>query len=116
MAKAVDLLTPKYPSVAALVREAEPDVLAYFAFPEPHRRQIRSTNPIERINKELRRRTRVVGIFPNDAAVVRLVGMLLVEQHEEWTAGDRRYFSVGDRKLLAGTAPPLELEERLVAK
>jgi transposase-like protein len=115
MTKAIDLLTPKYPTVAALVRDAEEDVLAYFAFPEPHRRQIRSTNPLERLNKELRRRTRVVGIFPTDNSVLRLVGMLLVEQHEEWTAGDRRYFSAGSMKLLA-TSPTPELEDRLASK
>ena len=94
----------------------EEDVLAYFAFPEPPRRQDRSTNPLERVNKELRRRTRVVGIFPNDASVLRLVGMLLIEQHEEWTAGDRRYFNAGSMKLLAIPPSTLELEDRLVAK
>jgi putative transposase len=116
MAKAVDLLRPKYPNVAEIVLEAEHDVLAYFAFPEPHRRQVRSTNPLERLNKELRRRTRVVGIFPNDTSVVRLVGMLLVEQHEEWTAGDRRYFSAGSMKLLATPPTHPELEDRLASK
>lgn len=116
MTKAIDLLEPKYPNVAEIVREAEHDVLAYFAFPEPHRRQIRSTNPLERLNKELRRRTRVVGIFPTDASVMRLVGMLLVEQHEEWTAGDRRYFSVNSMKLLSAPPKNPELEDRLAAK
>lgn len=117
MTKAIELLRPKYPKVAELIAEAEPDVFAYFAFPEPHRKQIRSTNPLERLNKELRRRTRVVGIFPTDASVLRLVGMLLVEQHEEWTAGDRRYFSVGSMKLLAApTMTVPELEDRLAAK
>jgi putative transposase len=117
MTKAIELLRPKYPTVAELIEEAETDVLAYFGFPEPHRKQIRSTNPLERLNKELRRRTRVVGIFPTDASVLRLVGMLLVEQHEEWTAGDRRYFSTGSMKLLAGTTTPTpEIEDRLAAK
>jgi transposase-like protein len=116
MTKAIDLLEPRYPTVAELVREAEHDVLAYFGFPEPHRRQIRSTNPLERLNKELRRRTRVVGIFPTDGSVVRLVGMLLVEQHEEWTAGDRRYFSVNSMKLLSAPPKNPELEDRLAAK
>ena len=117
MGKAVELLRPRYPKVAVLIEEAQPDVLAWFSFPEPHRKQIRSTNPLERLNKELRRRTRVVGIFPTDASVLRLVGMLLVEQHEEWTAGDRRYFSVGSMKLLAATAVPNpELEDRMAAK
>jgi transposase-like protein len=116
MTKAIELLEPRYPTVAELVREAEHDVLAYFAFPEPHRRQIRSTNPLERLNKELRRRTRVVGIFPTDGSVVRLVGMLLVEQHEEWTAGDRRYFSTNSMKLLSAPTKNPGLEDRLASK
>jgi len=114
MTKALAVLDSKWPKVAAVVREAEDDVLAYFAFPEAHRRQIRSTNPLERLNKELRRRTRVVGIFPNEAAVFRLVGMLLVEQHEEWTASDRRYFSAGSMNLLPSQSP--SLEDRAAAK
>lgn len=115
MTKVLALLEERWPKVATIVREAEDDVLSYFSFPEPHRRQIRSTNPLERLNKELRRRTRVVGIFPNEPSVLRLVGMLLVEQHEEWTAGDRRYFSVGSMNLLYGGLPPV-LEDRVAAK
>jgi putative transposase len=118
MAKVIALLEPKYPSVAELLVEAEDDVLAYFAFPDAHWRQIRSTNPLERINKELRRRVRVVGVFPNDAAVLRLLTMILVEQHDEWAAGDRRYFAVSSMRLLYGTVPvePAVIEERLAAK
>jgi transposase-like protein len=115
MTKVLSTLDERYPKVAELVREAEDDVLAYFAFPEAHRRQIRSTNPLERLNKELRRRTRVVGIFPNEASVLRLVGMLLVEQHEEWSVGDRRYFSVSSmHQLQSGTTQTLE--DRIAAK
>jgi len=117
MTRVLELLETKHPTVAAIVRDAEDDVLAYFAFPEAHRRQVRSTNPLERLNKEVRRRTRVVGIFPNDAAALRLVGMLLLEQHEEWTAGDRRYFSAESMKsLTANAATTPTLEDRLASK
>jgi transposase-like protein len=89
--RVIDGLRPRFPAGADLLAEAEPDLLAHFTFPETHRRQIRSTNPLERLNKEIKRRTKVVGIFPTRASVLRLVGMILAEQDDEWQDG-RRYF------------------------
>jgi putative transposase len=88
------MLGEQFPTAAALMEQArEEDVLAFRAFPPEHWRKIWSTNPLERLNKEIKRRTRVVGIFPNDAAIIRLVGALLLERKEEWQLDGRRVFS-----------------------
>ena len=89
----VRMLDRSHPKVAEMLSDARDDLLAFTGFPQKHWRQIWSTNPLERVNKEIKRRTDVVGVFPNPAALLRLAGAVLVEQHDEWEAGDRRYFS-----------------------
>jgi putative transposase len=79
---------------------AKAEVLAFGAFPRAHWRQIWSTNPLERLNREIKRRCRVVGIFPTEAALIRLAGSVLIDVHEEWIAGERRYFSEGSMAKL----------------
>lgn len=91
--KLIDAFAGPADRLARLMREAEDDVLAFMSFPKEHRSQLHSTNPLERLNKEVKRRTHVVGIFPNEAAIVRLVGALMLEQNDEW-AVTRRYMSL----------------------
>jgi transposase-like protein len=92
--RVADQLRPKVPKLAALMDEAEPDVLAYMSFPPQHRAKLHSTNPLERLNGEIKRRTEVVGIFPNEAAITRLVGAILLEQNDEWAVQRARYITL----------------------
>lgn len=88
-----DHLRPKVPKLATIMDEADHDVLAYMTFPREHRQKLHSTNPLERLNAEIKRRTNVVGIFPNENAITRLVGAILLEQNDEWSVG-RRYMTL----------------------
>ena len=119
-----DQLGDRFPKIAVLMDDAKAEVLAFTAFPRAHWTKIWSTNPLERLNKEVKRRARVVGIFPNDASVIRLVGAVLADVHDEWQAGDRRYLSEGSMALLyperdtdhvADSHPATDTEDHLEA-
>ena len=99
-----DKMRPRLPKLAGLLDEAETDVLAYMDFPAQHRAKIHSTNPLERLNGEIKRRADVVGIFPNEAAVVRLIGALLLEQNDEWATQRARYMTLETIAPMSDTA------------
>jgi len=105
-----DQLARSFPKVAPLMDDAKAEVLAFAAFPRAHWVKIWSNNPLERINKEIKRRSRVVGIFPNEAAVIRLVGSVLADAHDEWQVHDRRYFSETSMTLLVPQEPARDTE------
>ena len=92
-----DQIRPKAAKLADLMDQAEPDVLAYMTFPREHRTKLLSTNSFERLNGEIKRRTNVVGIFPNEAAITRLAGAILMEQNDEWAVQRARYMILEKR-------------------
>jgi putative transposase len=98
-----DQLRPKWPKLAAFIDESEADVLAHLDFPTQHRSKIHSTNPLERLNKEVKRRADVVGIFPNEGAIIRLVGAVLLEANDEWQL-QHRYMQT---EAMTELTPPL---------
>jgi putative transposase len=105
-----DQLRPRWPKLSALMDESEHDVLAYMGFPAQHRAKLHSTNPLERLNKEVKRRADVVGIFPCEAAIVRLIGAALLEQNDEWQL-QHRYMQV---EAMAELMAPAEPEPALI--
>ncbi|NNM92075.1 MAG: IS256 family transposase [Candidatus Eremiobacteraeota bacterium] len=100
-----DQLREKFPKLSAMLDEAEHDVLAFMDFPKAHRKQIASTNPLERVNAEIKRRTDVVGIFPSDSSITRLVGALLLEQNDEWQL-NRRYMQLEGMEAVSDNQTP----------
>jgi len=113
--KVADGLRTRFGRAAALLEEAAEDVLAYRLFPSEHQRQLHSTNVLERLNKEIKRRSNVVGIFPSAQSTLRLVGAVLLEQDDEWAVADRRYFSAESMKQLTAPALPPSTQELLAA-
>jgi transposase-like protein len=107
-----DQLRGRWPKLGALMDEAEPDVLAYMTFPSQHRVKLHSTNPLERLNKEVKRRADVVGIFPNEDSIVRLIGAVLLEQNDEWQL-QHRYMQI---EAMAELETPAEAHRSLIAE
>lgn len=95
-----DQLSPRFPKAMQILTDAEDEILTYMSFPQKHWQQIYSSNVLERLNKEIRRRFNVVSVFPDRASVIRLGGAVLMEQHDEWLAADKRYLSIESMNLL----------------
>ncbi len=105
-------LTGQFPDIVAMLADARDDLLAFAAFPLEHWRKIWSTNPLERLHREIKRRCDVVGVFPNDAAIDRLVTAVIVEQHDEWAVAERRYLSETSMARLRDGEPELPAPAR----
>ena len=101
-----DKLGRQFPAVEQMLREAQADICAFAAFPPDHWRRIWSTNPLERLIKEIKRRSDVVGIFPDESAILRLVGAVLIEAHNEWAIAERRYLSEASMKSILTSGGP----------
>lgn len=113
--KVADGLRPHFPRAATLLEDAAEDVLAYRRFPPEHQRQLHSTDVLERLNKEIKRRSNVVGIFPTVKAAIRLIGAILLEQDDEWAVAERRYFSEQSMQHLADPDGRVSAHELLAA-
>jgi len=113
LGEVVDRLKEPAPKVARLLDDACEDLLAFYSFPSEHWPKLRSTNPLERVNKEIGRRSDVVGIYPNDQALIRLAGMLLVEQNDEWLV-QRRYLS--EQSIKHVLSEPEQAQEAMTEK
>jgi putative transposase len=113
LSEAVAALDGKLPEVATMLEQAEDDILAFYAFPTDHWRKLRSTNPLKRFNREIGRRTDVVGIFPDDQSLLRLAAMLAIEQNDEWVVG-RRYLSAASMGPLLEDRPHRHNDEEVL--
>ena len=110
-----DMLRARFPEAAQLLEDAAEDVLAHMHFPKEHRRRLHSTNTVERLHMEIKRRTQVIGIFPNRASLLRMVATLVQEQDDEWQVAERRYFSIESMRKIDAELEGGDTKELLAA-